>query len=111
VEKLQKLKSFSSILPLQQFFFNWIKGNCWRFYRNLRTIHNRKRAQWRLPIFTHVWKIFSFLFPSAMRTFSSSAACCGKRAEMKKHGIMNNCSLLKRSFVEIAFRTTKMEPI
>jgi hypothetical protein len=39
------------------------------------------------------------------------AACCGERAEMKKHGIMNNCSLLKRSFVEIASRTTKMEPI
>lgn len=84
-------KSFSSVLShrkkkLKRFpstvqHFSSKKGNCWRFYRNLRTIHNRKPAQWRLPIFTHVWNFLYSRFLTFQRDFFS---CFMLRAENEK---------------------------
>lgn len=96
-EKRMKLERFP--LPFHVFCLDTLAAprekmeNCWRFYRNLRTIHNRKRAQWRLPIFTHVWKIpFTRFSGFATRTFSAfSQQKCMLSAVNEKRRIMNNC--------------------
>ena len=111
VKKIIKLKSFSStFFPLLCTFF-WKKIER-KLLAVLRKFTNNTQSETSSMAFTNFHSCLknSFFFPFFMRIFFVVLFCCMLREpKTKKHRIMNNCScFLKRSFVKIASRTTRI---
>lgn len=104
-----KLKSFFSTFSSLVHFFCKKKqketvGGFTEIYEQY-TIGNELNGVYQFALMSEKF----FFLPFFMRIFVFCSAACCESPKTKKHRIMNNCScFLKRSFVEIASRTTRI---